>query len=126
MKKAALIALAIVGLLLAHSIPSEAHFRGGIWVGPVWGPGWWGPGYPYPYPYAYPPYPYAAPPVIIQQQPQEYIQQPEPAPQPQAQPQQFWYYCPDPQGYYPDVKKCPKGWLKVVPNQVPPETKEPK
>lgn len=113
MKKAAFIALAIAALLLAHSVPGEAHFRGGVWIGPVWGPGWWGPPYPYPY---YPSYP--QPPVVIQQQPQEYIQQ-EQEPQ-----QQYWYFCPDPQGYYPNVKACPKGWMRVVPTPAPPETKE--
>lgn len=116
MKKAASIALVIVVLLLAHSVPGEAHFRGGVWIGPVWGPGWWGAPYPYAYPYSYPP------PVVIRQEPQEYIQQP--AAQPQ---QQYWYYCPDPQGYYPNVKRCPKGWMKVLPTAPvpgPPETKE--
>ena len=123
MKKAVYIALAIVVLLLAQTAPSEAHFRGGVWIGPVWGPGWWGPSYPYPYPYAYP-YPYSAPPVIIQQQPQEYIQQPAAQQQQQQPQQQYWYYCPDPKGYYPYVKNCPKGWMKVVPTPGPPETRE--
>jgi hypothetical protein len=117
MKKAACIVLASVVLLLAHSAPGQAHFRGGIWVGPVWGPGWWGPPYPYPYAYGYP---YAAPPtVVIQQQPQQYIEQPA-----QQSEQQYWYFCPDPQGYYPYVKACPKGWMRVVPTTAPPETKE--
>src|SRR5262249_4434860 len=67
-----------------------------------WDPWWWGwdPvqywAYPYPYyyPYYYPPYPaYYAPP-------------PGPPPQAPAQatgapPQQYWYYCDNPQGYYP-------------------------
>lgn len=123
MKKAIYIALAIVVLLLAHSVPSDAHFRGGVGIsiGPVWGPGWWGYPYPYayPYPYSYPYYP-AAPPVIIRQEPQEYIQQP--APQPPQQ--QYWYFCPDPQGYYPYVKSCPKGWMRVVPTPGPPGTQE--
>jgi hypothetical protein len=113
MKKLIYIALAAVMLLLANSVPSEArhgHFSGGVFIGvPLWGPGWWG----YPYPYAYP-YPYPSQPtVVIRQEPQEYVQQP-------AQPQQqYWYYCPDPQGYYPYVKACPKGWLKVVPTGPP-------
>jgi hypothetical protein len=114
MKKAAYIALAAVVLLLAQSMPGEAHFRGNIWIGPVWGPGYWGPSYAYPYSYPY----YTPPPVVIQQEPQEYIQQ---APPPK---ERFWYYCPDPQGYYPKVEKCPKGWMKVVPNTAQPETGE--
>jgi hypothetical protein len=113
MKKTACIVLATVVLLLAHSLPSQAHFRGGIWIGPVWGPGWWGPAYSYSYAYPYPYY--APPPTVIRQEPEEYVQ---PAPQPE---QQYWYYCPDPQGYYPYVAKCPKGWMKVAPEPTPPK-----
>jgi hypothetical protein len=25
----------------------------------------------------------------------------------------FWYYCPDPAGYFPDVAECPNGWRLV-------------
>jgi hypothetical protein len=28
----------------------------------------------------------------------------------------FWYYCQNPEGYYPDVARCPGGWIKVPPN----------
>lgn len=110
MKRYVFIALSAMTLLLAGSLPGQAaHFRGGIWIGPVWGPGWWGPGYPY----------YGAPPVIIQQQPELYFQ---PAPQPREQ--GYWYYCQDPQGYYPYVKNCPMGWMKVVPSPPPSHEKE--
>ena len=27
----------------------------------------------------------------------------------------YWYYCSNPQGYYPYVKECPAGWQKVAP-----------
>lgn len=27
----------------------------------------------------------------------------------------YWHYCRNPEGYYPYVKKCPEGWLKVTP-----------
>jgi len=81
------------------------------WGAPVWGAGvWWGPpavwGPWYPY--------YAAPPVMIQPPPPVYVQ---PAPQPQPS---DWYYCQDPQGYYPYVKECPTGWTQVVPQAPPP------
>ena len=33
--------------------------------------------------------------------------------------QSYWYFCQDPEGYYPYVKQCPKGWQKVVPKQAP-------
>jgi hypothetical protein len=29
----------------------------------------------------------------------------------------YWYYCRDPAGYYPDVPTCPSAWLQVVPNR---------
>jgi hypothetical protein len=33
----------------------------------------------------------------------------------------YWYYCQNPQGYYPYVKQCPNGWMKVVPSPPPPQ-----
>jgi len=120
MKKSVAILLATFVLLLGYSLPGEAHFRGGVWIGPAWGPGWYGGPYPYGYGYPYP-YPYyTAPPVVIQQEPQEYVHQP--AAQPEQQ--QYWYYCSEAKGYYPYVKKCPTGWKRVVPTPAPPEGKE--
>lgn len=84
------------------------HRGGRAELGVFLGPGWWGP-YPYPY-YSYPYYPYySPPPVIVEQPPEIYVQ---PSPPVGAA---YWYYCQDPQGYYPTVKRCPKGWMKVVP-----------
>jgi hypothetical protein len=91
-----------------------------FWVGRVgggwgyWGPGWgaWGiPYYPYPY--------YQAPQVIIQEQPPVFVQ-----PDPQEEEQGYWYYCKDSQTYYPYVKECPTGWMKVVPAPSSPSPKE--
>ncbi len=95
-------------------------FVGGIWIDPGWGwdPWWWGPPYDY-YSYNdgyYPYYDYAAPPVYVQQQPQQYVQK-----APQQEEQSYWYFCENPQGYYPYVKKCPGGWMKVVPYSAPPD-----
>lgn len=85
-------------------------FRGGIWIGPGWGwDPWWGWGYPYPYPYYYPNY-YVEPPVAVPQQSPGYIQQ-----APRQEDDYYWYFCAKPQGYYPYVKQCPGGWMKVVP-----------
>jgi hypothetical protein len=118
MKKTFLSAIVASGLILAYSLPGYAwhggHFRGSIWIGPGWGP-WWGPGYPY-YSYPY----YAPPPVVVQQSPNEYIQQPSP----QSNEPAYWYYCPDQKGYYPYVKNCPNGWLKVVPSPAQPDERE--
>ena len=95
-----------------------SSWHGSIWIGPGWGGWgpWWGPAYyPYPYPYYYPNYPYyPETPVVIQQQPRTYVQPEE---------QYFWYYCKKPEGYYPYIKECPGGWLKVVP-PAPPDEKE--
>lgn len=63
--------------------------------------------YPYYYPYAYP-YPYYP---DAYAQPQVYIEQEQPS---------DWYYCQNPQGYYPYVTSCPGGWTRVVPTPPPP------
>jgi hypothetical protein len=65
--------------------------------------------YPY-YPYNY----YEAPPVVIQQQPPVSVQA-------VPQPSNYWYYCQNSQAYYPYVKECPGGWMKVVPETTPPQ-----
>ena len=68
-------------------------------------------GYPFYYPPAY--YP---PPVIVPTTPPVYIQQQQAQPAQSAQPQtNYWYYCQNPDGYYPYVKNCPGGWLQVAP-----------
>jgi len=40
--------------------------------------------------------------------------------QPDQQQPYYWYYCQNPQGYYPYVKSCPGGWMQVIPNVGPP------
>ena len=94
-------------------------WHGGGWHGRhhFWGPRvffgvgvaapfWWYPyGYAYPYPYAYPA---DSPPMAVESSPQTYIQE-------DTQAQQYWYYCQNPQGYYPYVKECPGGWQQVAP-----------
>ncbi len=111
MKTMIYLLLAVFVLLAAGALPAAAHIRGGIWIGPLWGP-WWGPAYPYPY--------YPSPPVVIQQQPSVYEEQ-----EPQQQEQQYyWYFCPESKTYYPYVKQCPGGWLKVVPTPPKPGGKE--
>ena len=80
-------------------------------VGPYWAP-YWDPYWAYGYP-----------PAVATVPPQVYVQ---PAPQTPAQPgleqspvqpygQPSWYYCDDPQGYYPYVQQCPGGWRPVAP-----------
>lgn len=78
--------------------------RLGWWwtVGPSW---YWYPAPVYPYPEPY------TPPVVIQVPTT-------PAAPPQAQ-APMWYYCAQPEGYYPYVSECPGGW-QPVPATPPP------
>jgi len=64
--------------------------RLGVSIWPYWDPYW---------------APYAAPPVVVAPPPRVYVQ---PAPP-------LWYYCDNPQGYYPYVQQCPSGWRPVTP-----------
>lgn len=95
----------LVGIGVASTSPVWAHNRGharvGVFIGaPLWP--WY---YPSPY-YYYPPVitvPAPPPPVYIEQ------------PKPPAATQNYWYYCTNPEGYYPYVKECPGGWQTVEP-----------
>lgn len=95
---------------------TDVYF-GGVWIEPGWGPWWWGPVWPYYYPYYYPYY--SAPPVVIEQGPTEYIEKGDEAEEPD-----YMYYCRKPEGYYPRVQRCPSGWMKVAPSEVPPDQQE--
>ena len=108
MKRLARITLIFISILMLSTSSVQAHGGG-------WGPGLilglgLGAALTYPY-YAHPYYPYyySQP---VYQQPQVYVQT---VPQLQSKPG-YWYYCPDPRGYYPYVKHCPNGWMKVVPS----------
>lgn len=69
-------------------------------------------GYGYPY---YPPLYTYPPAVMVPNTPPVYIQQ---EIQPTPSQTNYWYYCKNPDGYYPYVKDCPGGWLPVSP--IPP------
>jgi hypothetical protein len=94
------------------------HDRFGFGFG-FWDPWWgWGPadywGY---YPYYYPPYDpayYAAPPVPPPQAPGYAPSAGAPAQAVGAPPPQYWYYCDNPQGYYPYVQNCGSSWRQVA------------
>ena len=72
----------------------------------------------FPGPFYFPPYyPYytysptvtvipAEPPVYIEQNHGQNSQRPAP---------NYWYYCRNPDGYYPYVRECPTGWQPVAP-----------
>ena len=115
----------LMTVVLASAVPglAQAQHRGhrggsiGFYFGAP-GPFFYPPAY---YPPSYYPYHYAYPPVVIQQAaPPVYIEQgtPEAAPAPAtpaAQAGNYWYYCNNPQGYYPYVQQCPQPWQKVSP-----------
>jgi hypothetical protein len=85
---------------------------GGVYVGGPWYWGWpyYG-GYPY-YPYA----PYSA--ATYESAPSIYVEPAAGGSAPanaEAAPQNLWYYCSNPSGYYPYVKTCVDLWVAVVP-----------
>ena len=91
---------------------AHRHFFGptlGVFVA---GPLFW-PGYFYPFPYYYPPA------VATLYAPTEYIEQGV-APAAPSGSQAMWYYCAEPEGYYPYVQQCPGGWQIVSPPPPPP------
>ena len=122
MKRTLRISMAVVAVLLMSAVSGQAD-RGGGGHGGGWG---WGPAIglglglglwemsqPY---YGYPYYPYYnLAPIIEQPSTEMYVP---PAPQQSVEPT-YWYYCRAPEGYYPYVKQCPNGWMKVVPSPPP-------
>lgn len=106
MKKRILL-MASAGVLMTASAAAFAHgyyghgyYRHGYYyggprvvIGVPWGP---------------PPLYYPPPPVVYvtPPPPQTYIEKPP----------SYAYYCRRPAGYYPQVPRCPDGWMKVVPD----------
>jgi hypothetical protein len=129
MKKTSYLLLAALTAVLSGSITESSAdgrgFRGhggydrhggvSVWLEPGWGSYYAPHYYPYYYPY------YQEPPIVIEQQPEVYVQ---PLPPAEQQPV-YWYYCKNPQGYYPYVKRCPDGWTKVAPTPPVPYTAPP-
>jgi hypothetical protein len=102
LKKSALI---LGGLALAvgvAAVPHKADAR--VFVGIGIGVPFYGYGYA-PYYYGPPVVAYAPPPVVYAppQPPVSYI----------APPNQSYYYCDNPQGYYPSVQSCSTPWREV-------------
>ena len=120
------ISIALAAGTIASGAAWADHGRGhggvslGINLGvPTWP--WYYPPYYYPYPpmVAMPAYPNV---VAVQPSPQVYIEKGgETSGQP-APSSNYWYYCPNPQGYYPYVKECQTGWMTVLP-QSPGQTR---
>lgn len=112
----AIIALFLIGSLATSDAFARryrghgwhGHSRVGVGVVVVGSPFYWGPRY-YPPPY-YPPViiERRAPPVYIEQSPPVVVS-------PQTRVAGYWYYCQSPSGYYPEIRECPRGWVKVPP-----------
>lgn len=120
MKKFIFILIINVGLLMASGASFAAGHGGhggrGGFYGPSFGisvgdPFFFG---PWPYYYGPPAMYYAPPPFYIG--PETYIERDDAS----AQAPDYRYYCPKPEGYYPQIPRCPKGWLKVVPDNSQP------
>ena len=93
------------------------HFHGSsIFIGPRF---YVGPraypyyGYPYGYPYYGGYYGYAPPPVVVT--PPPVVVTPPPTSYVERPASDYWHYCGDPAGYYPEVQQCPGGWTRVAP-----------
>jgi len=78
------------GHRFGHGTPGFIGPRLGVSIWPYWDPYW---------------SLYDTPPVVVTPPPQVYVQPTPP----------IWYYCDNPQGYYPYVQQCPGGWRPVVP-----------
>jgi hypothetical protein len=133
-KKAALVSLLVVAVLLVSTASSFAWSRGGgrpggfhhggfhgrgvVVVGPRWGWGWgpyWGWGgwagyYPPPYYYPY----YSQPQVVVQPAP-VYVEGSTSSYSTAEPAEGYWYYCPGSKAYYPNVPSCSEAWVKVPP-----------
>ncbi|MEO9136395.1 MAG: hypothetical protein ABI316_07305 [Casimicrobiaceae bacterium] len=104
------------------------NFRGGFhehdfrWRGfgsVFFGVPWYFPGYYYGYPsYSYYDYPTYSPTYSYYDYPTQVYVEPPDSSAPAAP--RVQYYCPD-AGYYPAVNACPQGWLRVVPDNNPPQ-----
>ena len=104
--------VAISGIAWADAPRSHGHhFHGhhhrghfGVFIGAPW------PWY-YPPPYYYPYYPGT---IVVPSSPPQYIERSDEAAA-STLPPGYWYYCRNPDGYYPYVKECPGGWQQVAP-----------
>lgn len=109
-----LVIMVLFSVLFAGNAMAYDHWH---WGGPHWGPHHWGgprviidPWFPL----YYPPPPVIVQPAPVYHPPEVYIQQ-QPAPPEQG----YWYYCESARAYYPYVKECPGGWMKVLPQPAP-------
>ena len=99
-----LVAVACIGAL-AVAGPADAHGGGRVRFGVVVGaPLWWG-WHPWHY---YPPYERV---IVERPGPAVYLQKDGV----ERDADQYWYFCPDSNTYYPYVKECASPWQRVEP-----------
>ena len=108
MQRALLLVVAVAIGALAMVEPAEAHGgRGRVHIGVVVGaPLWWG-WHPWHY---YPPYERV---IVERPGPAVYVEKDADGGERDAD--QYWYFCPDSQSYYPYVKQCASPWQRVEP-----------
>ena len=116
-KLIAAMCLLITGIVVSGAAAAHGSVHFGVVVGgPVWWGGpWYPPYYPY-YPPAYfPPAPAVSSPPVYIENGAGAAQPPAAAAEPPAsEGANYWYYCRDPEGYYPYVKECNGGnWERV-------------
>jgi hypothetical protein len=114
----AILILSAVLLGVVASAPAFAWRGGGVRFGVVIGAPFYPWYYPPYYPYYYPPYP------VAPAAPTTYVEQSGAQPTP-AQNSSYWYYCEASKTYYPYVKECPAGWMRVVPQATPQSAPQP-
>lgn len=110
--------LLLAGALNANVASAQhGHHHGGARVGIYVNP--WPLYYPGPRYYPYNPYYYDYPVVVTQPAPITYIERGTVAANTPPDASQVaptsgdWYYCHNPDGYYPYIKNCPAGWERV-------------
>jgi hypothetical protein len=104
--------LLLLAVASGSALAGGGHVHSRVVVGFNFGyPGWYAPYYYPPPAYYYPPAyypPYAAPAT-----PTTYVERSDVAEEAPAQPPATWYFCREANGYYPYVKQCPGGWMRV-------------
>lgn len=110
MQRALILLLAGALGALAYADPADAHGRRhgarvGVFIG---GPIWWGWRHHYPHHEH----------VIVERPgPTVYIEKDADGLERNAD--QYWYFCPDTETYYPYVKQCASPWHRVAPQPSP-------